>query len=306
VRIKLKKGLICIIAVLMLKTFCPASVQGTIKGVAKDKNGNPIEGVQISIISMEYSTVNLKQKTNKKGEFIQIGLQSGYYQIKAEKDRYFPAQFEKRVSIQQIVDASFEMEEGKYYVFESPGEKDFKKGNEWFAQEKYEEAAKSYKEAISKEPDEPIYFNNLGIVCLKLEKLDEVIKVYKKMLEIQPNSYSANKMLGETFGFKQEYREALPYFQKAVKLSPDDPDAFFSLGACLMNTGASSQALEAFIRAIGLKPDYAMAYYQVGMIYVNQNRKEEAIQNLEKFLKLTPNDPNAAVAKKIIEFLKSH
>jgi len=302
----MKKAIILMIALCVFVSFSLASVQGTIKGTAKDKAGNPIEGVQVSIISMEYAAVNLKVKTNQKGEFIQIGLQPGYYQIKAEKDGYFPVQFERRVLISDIVDASFEMEEGKYYVSESPGEKDFKTGNEWFAQEKYEEAAKSYQKAIENEPEEPIYYNNLGTVYLRLEKLDEAIEIYKKMLEIQPESYSANKMLGETYGFKQEYREALPYFQRAVDLSPDDPDAFFNLGACLMNTGANSQALEAFTKTIELKPDYALAYYQVGMLYVNQNRKEEAIQNLEKFLELAPSDPNAAVAEKIIEYLKSN
>jgi regulator of sirC expression with transglutaminase-like and TPR domain len=41
------------------------------------------------------------------------------------------------------------------------------------------------------------------------------------------------------------------------------------------------------------------------MIYVNQHRKEEAINNLEKFLVLAPDNPNADVAKKIIEYLKT-
>ena len=41
------------------------------------------------------------------------------------------------------------------------------------------------------------------------------------------------------------------------------------------------------------------------MIYVNQNKKPEAIQNLEKFVELAPDDPNAAVARQILAFLKS-
>ena len=248
-----------------------ASVQGTIKGVVKDKKGNPIEGVKITITSMQYSAVRITIKSNKKGEFIQIGLQPDYYQIKAEKDGFSPTVFEKRVRIQQTIDASFEMEEGKYYVGKSPGEKDFKRGNEWFAQGKYEEAAKAYKEAINKKSDEPIYHNNLGISFTKLEKYEEAIEVYKKMLEVQTGSYSANKSIGELYGLQKKYREALPYFSKAVELSPD----------------------------------YSLAYYQVGMIYVNQNKKEEAIKNLEKFLELAPTDPNAPVAKKIVEYLKS-
>jgi tetratricopeptide (TPR) repeat protein len=294
--------IIAVITILAFNLF--ASIHGKIKGLVKDTEGNPIQGVKITISSMQYSVVRLTVKTNKKGEFIQIGLRPDYYQIKAEKDGYFPVTFEKRIGIQEIVDASFEMEAGKYYSGESPGEKDFKRGNEWFSQGKFEEAAKAYQEAIDKEPDEPIYYNNLGIIYSRLEKYEEAIEVYKKMFEIQPESYSVNKSLGELYGAKKEYREALLYFIKAVELSPDDPDAFYNLGACQMNTGAHSEALSAFSRTIEIDPNHTLAYYQLGMIYVNQNRKEEAIKNLERFLELAPNDPNAPVAKKILEYLK--
>lgn len=301
----MKKIFTALLLIILISPLCLAGVQGSIRGIVTEKNGNPIAGVKITIVSMQYSAVKITVNSNKKGEFIQIGLQPDYYQIKAEKDGYFPVVFERKVGIQETVDASFEMEEGKYFVGESPGEKDFKRGNEWFAQEKYEESAKSYQEAVNKEPNEPIYYNNLGIVLIKLERFDEAIEFYKKMLEIQPESYSANKRIGELYGLKKEYREALPYFSKAVELSPNDPEAFYNLGACLMNTGANTKALEAFSKTVEIKPDHSLAYYQVGMIFVNQNRKEEAIKNLEKFLELAPNDPYAPVAQKIIEYLKS-
>jgi len=283
-----------------------ASVQGTIRGTVTDKNGNPIEEVRITVMSMQYSTVSIALKSNKKGEFIQIGLQPDYYQIRAEKDGYLPVIFEKRVGIQDMVDASFQMEEGKYYVEAPPGEEDFKKGNEWYSMGKFEEAAKSYQEAINKEPEEPIYYNNLGTSLAKLQRFDEAIEIFRKMLEVQPESYSANKSLGELYGIRQEYREALPFFAKAAELSSDDPDAFFNLGACQLNTGASSDALANFNRAIQINANYAVAYYQAGMIYVNMNRKDEAIQYLEKFIELAPEDPNAPIAQNIIDYLKSH
>ena len=53
-----------------------------------------------------------------------------------------------------------------------------------------------------------------------------------------------------------------------------------------------------------MKPDYAQAYYQMGMIYVNQNQVEEALKNLEKFLELAPDDPHAAVARQLVDYLK--
>lgn len=303
-KVHILSGMICFYVTVILVFSSATSIQGTIKGMVKDINGNPIEGVKITITSMQYAAVRFTLKSNKKGEFIQIGLRPDYYQISVEKDGYLPVTFERRVAISQTVNASFELEEGKYYVGDPPGEKDFKQGNEWFAKGMCEEASKSYQQAIEKEPEEPVYYNNLGISLTKLERYDEAIEVYKKMLEVQPSSYTANKSLGELYGMQKKYPEAMPYFSKAAELSPDDPDAFYSLGACLMNTGSREEATEAFSKAIEIKPDYAMAYYQLGMIYVNQNNKEEAIKHLEKFLELAPSDPNAPVARQMIDYLK--
>jgi tetratricopeptide (TPR) repeat protein len=281
-----------------------SAVQGTIRGTVRDQDGNPIPDVRITLISMSYSAVSINIKSNKNGEFIQIGLQPDYYQIRAEKDGYFPVVFERRVRIQDTVDASFVMEEGTYSIEAPPGEADWAEGNKWFAAGKYEEAVKSYQAAIDKEPEEPIYYNNLGISLTQLNRVEDAIAAYQKMLELQPDSYSANKSLGELYGEKQEFRQALPFFTKAVELSDEDPDAFFNLGACQRNIGMTSEAVGSFVKVIELDANYAPAYYQLGMLYVNLNNKEEAVKALEKFIELAPNDPNAAIAKNVVDYLK--
>lgn len=292
-------------AVLLCVRTLPGPVQGSVKGLVKDKKGNILEGAKVTIASIQYSAVRYTLKTNAKGECLQIGLQPDYYQIKAEKDGFLPAITEKYVGIQETVEVVFELEEGKYFIGESPGDKDFKLGNELFIAGKYTEAAEAYKAAIGKESGEPVYHGNLGSTYLKLGNNEEALAAFKKMLEILPESYSANKNIGEILGAEKKYAEALPYFRKASELSTSDPDASYNLGACLVNVQDFGNAVAAFNRAKELKPDLAPAYYQLGMIYVNQNKKPEAIQSLEKFIELAPDDPNAAVAKQILAFLKS-
>jgi tetratricopeptide (TPR) repeat protein len=292
-------------AVLLCVRNLPGPVQGTVKGVIKDKKGNVLEGAKVTIVSVEYSAIKYTLKTNAKGECLQIGLQPDYYQIKAEKDGFLPAFTEKHVGIMEIVEVVLELEEGRYVIGESAGDKDFKQGNDLFKAGNYTEAAEAYKVAIGKEPGEPVYQGNLGLSYLKLGNNEEALAAFKKMLEIQPESYSANKNIGEILGAQKKYEEALPYFRKASELSTSDPDAFYNLGACLVNLQDYENAAAAFTRAKELKPDLAPAYYQLGMIYVNQNKKPEAIQNLEKFVELAPDDPNTAVAKQVLAFLKS-
>jgi len=281
------------------------TIRGTIRGVVKDKEGNPIEDVTVTVSSIQYSAVRYVLKTNKKGEFFQIGLQPDYYQIKAEKDGYLPVIIEKRVKMQVVTEMSIEMEEGKYHIGKSPGEDDFNEGIRLFNERKYEEAAHAFQKAAEKEPFEPIYYNNLGETYIKMEKYEEAIEAYHKMIEIQPESYTANKKIGELYGLKREYEEAIAYYTKAAELSPEDPVAFYDLGACLINTHEYPSAIKSLSKAVELKPDYALAYYQMGMIHVNQSQKDEAIKNLEKFLELAPEDPNAEVARQLIKYLKS-
>lgn len=283
----------------------PAPVQGTVKGVIKDKAGNPIEGAKVTVQSILYAAVRYTLKTNAKGEYLQIGLQPDYYQIKAEKDGFMPSFSEKYIGIQDLMVIDLELQEGKYFIGESPGDKDFKAGNELFAAGKFAEAAEAYKAAIAKEAGEPVYHGNLGSSYLKLGNMEEALAAYKKMLEVQPESYSANKNIGQILGADKKYEEALPYFKKASELSTSDPEASYNLGVCLINLQDLEGAAAAFVRAKELKADYAPPYYQLGMIYVNQNKKPEAIQTLEKFVELAPEDPNAAVAKQVLAFLKS-
>ena len=213
-------------AVLVLGSGLSASIQGTVKGVIKDKKGNLLEGAKVTVVSLQYAAIRYSLKTNAKGEFIQIGLQPDYYQVKAEKDGFLPVFTEKHVGVMEIVQVDLELEEGKYFTGESPGDKDFKLGNDLFKAEKYEEAAEAYKAAIDKEPGEPVYHSNLGLSYVKLGRSEEALAAFRQMLELQPESYSANKNIGEILGAMKKYEEALPYFRKASELSAADPDAF--------------------------------------------------------------------------------
>ena len=67
----------------------PAFAQSTgmVKGVVKDDKGQPVDGANI-VIEMNGGTGRkFETKSNKKGEYIQIGLASGSYKVTAEKDK---------------------------------------------------------------------------------------------------------------------------------------------------------------------------------------------------------------------------
>src|ERR1700726_3386587 len=78
--------LVACAAVLSLTLVSPALAQSTGigRGVVKDAAGKPVEGAKVSIDS-DANNRHLHTKSDKKGEFLQIGLAPGPYKVTAEK-----------------------------------------------------------------------------------------------------------------------------------------------------------------------------------------------------------------------------
>ena len=67
----------------------PAFAQSTgmVKGVVIDDKGQPVADAKVTIEMNGGTGRKFETKTNKKGEYIQIGLGSGSYKVTAEKDK---------------------------------------------------------------------------------------------------------------------------------------------------------------------------------------------------------------------------
>src|SRR6476469_6577562 len=79
-------------AMLTLALASPALAQSTgmIRGVVKDASGKPVEGAKVNI-DADANNRHFDTKTDKKGEFLQIGLAPGPYKVTAEKDKVMAA-----------------------------------------------------------------------------------------------------------------------------------------------------------------------------------------------------------------------
>src|SRR5438046_10065777 len=72
-------------AVVLAYAGSAAAQTGMVKGKVTDAQGNPVEGAKVTIIQKGAKS-GRELKTNKKGEFVQLGVFSGSYTIAAEKD----------------------------------------------------------------------------------------------------------------------------------------------------------------------------------------------------------------------------
>ena len=305
-RILMRKAVFLFLALFLFSKLSFPVAQGAIKGKVLDQNKNPLEGVQLTIISMEYPTEQHLVKTDKKGEFVQIGLSPGYYQVKCEKEGFMPMIKEVRVSLLVFTEAEFELnlaEETKAQKTELR-DRELSLANRFFQDGNYQQAFENYAAAIVKRPGDPTLYYNLGVTALYLEKSEEAAEAFIKMLELHPGSFSALKRLGEIYGKKKDFQMASQYFAKAVAVSADDPEAYYNLGISLLNLGDLNGAQDAFLKSIACQDSYADSYYQLGLLRLNQNNLAEAQKSFEKFLQYAPDDAKASAAKNMLDFIK--
>jgi tetratricopeptide (TPR) repeat protein len=299
---------ISFLAVLLALTFSAAwaQTQGRIQGSVLDAAGNPIEKVEVSIVSQKTSSIHYELKTNKDGMFMQIGLTPGNYLVNLKKEGFAPSSTEVHVSIDETTPLEVRLKPADFAALKNLSEADrlFLKGNKLYAGGNFTEAAAAYEEAIKLDPGSWQYYLNLGLSWKKLNKPEDSLAAFKKAAELNPASFSANKEIGEALARAGSLAEAKPYYEKAVSLSPDDADARYNLGLCLSSTGEPEAALAQYRKTIELKPDYADAFYEIGTLMIGQNKVPEAVASLEKFLQLAPDHEKASVAKQLLQYLK--
>jgi tetratricopeptide (TPR) repeat protein len=133
---------------------------------------------------------------------------------------------------------------------------------------------------------------------------------YKKAIEIKPTVGAYYNNLGEADARLGNTQDAIAAYTQAAQNDPTDAGKYyFNLGAVLTNSGKVDDANNAFDKAIQADPTKADAYYQkavnlLGKATVDKDGKMNAppdvAANLNKYLELAPDGPNAQSAKDLL------
>jgi Tfp pilus assembly protein PilF len=170
----------------------------------------------------------------------------------------------------------------------------------------WDEAIKQFQAAASEDPEKDIIWGNLGIAFDAVKKYDDAINSYKKAIELKPTEIAYYNNLGLVYGNAGKIEDAIATLQKVGELDPASAGpAYYNLGAMLTNRGKTREASDAFKKSIELAPDNADSYYQLGISLMGTPATmAQAIPMFEKYIQLAPTDPNAEVAKQMIEAVK--
>ena len=311
--------LVACAALVAMAITLPAAAQSTgmIRGVVKDASGKTVEGAKV-IIEGEGNNRRFEAKSDKKGEFVQIGLAPGPYKVTAEKDKQASAPSMVSVRIAAGAPLTLVIGAGGGASPEAAAKnaelkKTFEEGVAASRAGNHDDAIAKFMRAAELNTNCYDCYYNIAYSQAQKKDLEKAEAAYKKAIEMKADYAEAYSGLANIYNMQRKFDEAAAASAKAMELSGGgaagaagggNPDALFNQGVILWNAGKIADAKKQFEAAVAAKPDHAEAHYQLGMALVNEGNMAGAATEFETYLKLAPEGPNAATAKSLVAQLK--
>ncbi len=159
------------------------------------------------------------------------------------------------------------------------------------------------KKNLESQPDEVIWFHELGHTLADSGQLEEAASVYIQAIQLAPAD-AANYDALAHFTVQFEYRledVGLPAARQAVALEPDSAEANDSLGQVLFALGENDQAIDAFTTALKNNPQSAATWLHVGQTALAQNDPSRAKEALQKAAAISGNSSESRLAIRLLK-----
>jgi len=299
-------------AILLLSAgFYAADAQaqtGAARGKVLDEENKPIEGVKVEIDAQGGMTRHFETKTNKKGEFTQVGLPPGIYRFTATKEGLQGTYVEIKINLGDPTPVP-PMQLKKAAAGAAPGggeaalREGFKKALDLTQAGKLDEAEAAYKELLAKSPMIPEIHYNLGYIHSQKKDWPAAEAAYQKALELRPDYGDATVALARVYQDSGQAEKADAIWKQAGEST--DPKILFNLGITHFNSGQAAEANAAFKKVLEADPTNLDALYFVGNTYFQLGQYADAVTALEKYVATAPpTAQNMPVAKGLLDAAK--
>jgi len=129
------------------------------------------------------------------------------------------------------------------------------KGDQARAQHIYDGAISFYLDAVKNSPRNPMLYNKLGIVELKLEDHRSARHYFNLALKIDPQNSIALNNLGAVACTDGKYKSAVHYLKEALALDESDATAHLNMAEAWIGVGETDHAMTEYSRALELDAD---------------------------------------------------
>jgi tetratricopeptide (TPR) repeat protein len=305
-----------VVATLSLAAAVPAFAQaGMLKGRVMDAQGQPVADAKVELIDTDGRRT--ETKSDKKGEFVQVGLRSGSYKVTASKDKVGSqtlnanvrqggqgTSVDFRLSPTSAMSGADVKKLAALQAAYTAGQQAQRSGD-------HDAAIAKFQEAIAASPECKECYSALGYSYTDKKQYAEAETSFNKAIAIDGNYADAYSGLAALYNAQKKYDLAQQAGAKAASLAPaagaggGGGEAAYNQGVILFNSQKYAEAKTQFEAAVKANPNMAIAQYQLGMTSLNLGQIPDAVKALEAYLQLEPNGDKAAEVKTALPALKS-
>jgi len=286
----------------------PALAQTTasIFGTVSDPQGKPLPDLVVVLKHRDTGAVYTVH-TDSKGQFRQIGVRAGTYDITLkpkDKDQAIATTNCQVVNDdpthvcnidlkQLIAQESAEQEAARKKQEEDQKKFEGMKAAYMAGQSKIDEADKARADMLKAPSDQRAAMKD-KVNGLYQQAQQDFQQAQQAAPEKDPNLHLVYHQLGYTYERMGNYNDAIAAYQKSVDLKPTVAEYYTSLAVAYAEAGKMSEATQAAEKASSIDPvKGGTGWLNMGVTLYNMNRLTDAIAPLQKATAASPNNPQA-------------
>jgi len=278
---------------------------GRVAGKVVDQDGKPLPGVLVraTFLSGEGST---EAKTNKDGEWAIGGIAPGQWALDFQLKGYEPRSVSVGIAeLTRIPPLEIVLKKAAPVV--DPNEEirdNLVKAAELMNVKRFKEARDVYESLLAKYPEAYQLHPLIARAYYAEDRFDKSIEHLRLALQWDPENVEVKLLLGNVLVEQGDAEEGRRVLASVDETQVKDPTIYVNVGIGMLNQDKVAEAVTYFDTAIAQFPEHPDAYYYRGISRLQLGNVEGAKADLQRFLTLAPEAPEAPTARKILDQLK--
>lgn len=278
-----------------------AQAQGRLQGTVVDQNGNPLEGIKVTVY-VPNATYKVERTTDKKGKFSVLVVDAARnYRIKFEKEGFPPLEQPFRFNAGDTRVESFTLamsgptEEQKAQAQKIEGQNKavtaYNEGVGLIQANNLDGAVAKFQEALQIDPNLAQAYGVLADIHLKQNRWAEALAAAEKYAELKPAEAKGLRVLRyDAYKGMGDEAKANAALEDLVKNEPgrDAAVRVYNLGAEATRKDQTEVAIRHLRRAIEIDPTLADAYVNLANLYLAKKQNKEALEVADSLLQKDP------------------
>ncbi|MFZ6015543.1 MAG: tetratricopeptide repeat protein [Patescibacteria group bacterium] len=198
-----------------------------------------------------------------------------------------------------------------------------------FTQGADEFAINNFKEALDREPNNPVYSNEIGKLHImradafttllqasdeqaraeaeqKIKaELDQAAEWLNRAIQAKPDFAPAHYYLGLVYERQGRIQDAITKLEQVLSVNQNDVGIAFQLAILYYRNDNKDQSLATFEKIVQIAPQYANARWYLSAIYEEQGRLAEALEQVRIIEQTNADNPNVSERIAYLQSLQS-